>query len=80
MGHCQFLPSHHRWQNSSLHNGKLEKDPTSKKYSGHNILKQLDVLSEYKLGKYPNNKDMNRKQKSKKLNWTKKSIFFELEY
>lgn len=80
MGHRRFLPSNHRWRNSRLHNGKLEKDLAPKEYSGHDILKQLDMLGEYKPGKHSNDKDRNRKRKPVELNWTKKSIFFELEY
>lgn len=31
-------------------------------------------------GKHPNNKDRKRKRNSEELNWTNKSIFFELDY
>ena len=49
-------------------------------FSIDEILPQLCCLKHQKPGKNPNNIDRKRKQVPEELNWTKKSIFFELEY
>lgn len=46
--------------------------------SGIDLLQQLESVKDFKFGKHPSNKK--RKQTSGELNWTKKSIFFELPY
>ncbi|KAK3205707.1 hypothetical protein Dsin_019753 [Dipteronia sinensis] len=48
--------------------------------SGFGILKQLEHVRHVTFGKNPNNVDRKRKCTSIELNWTKKSITFELEY
>ncbi|KAL2492096.1 Uncharacterized protein Adt_27724 [Abeliophyllum distichum] len=80
MGHRRYLPPNHPWRKSKLHDGKWEIQPPPKKLSGDDILKQLEFVRYGKPGKHPNNKDRKRKRTPNELNWSKKSIFFELEY
>ena len=80
MGHRRFLPLDHSWRRSKQYDGKPEHRPPPKVFSSNDILQQLCALKEMKPGKHPNNVDRKRKQVPGELNWTKKSIFFELEY
>jgi len=61
-----------------LFDGKSEHKLAHSQLSGHEILKQLDQLQDIVPSKHMNNRK--RKRTSAKLNWTKKSIFFELPY
>ncbi|KAK3230397.1 hypothetical protein Dsin_002278 [Dipteronia sinensis] len=47
---------------------------------GYKACPQLEHVRHVTFGKNPNNVDRKRKRASIELNWTKKSIFFELEY
>jgi hypothetical protein len=80
MGHRRYLPLNHPWRKSKLHDGKWELRPPPKKLSGDDILKQLHAVRYGKPGKHPSNKDRKRKRTPDEINWTRKSIFFELEY
>ena len=48
--------------------------------SGDEILKQLECVEHVQFGKSPKCSSRKRKHSFEGLNWTKKSIFFELEY
>ncbi|XP_026437833.1 uncharacterized protein LOC113336056 [Papaver somniferum] len=57
---------------------KPKKKPKPKELSGDDVLLQLEVVEKQDFGKAPNTKK--RKRYDFELNWTKKSIFFELPY
>ena len=80
MGYHHYVPTNHPWPKSRLHDGKLEMNPAPQSFSGDDILKQLENVDHVILGKNPNKKDKKRKRVPSELNWTKRSIFFELEY
>lgn len=80
MGHRRFLPVSHSWRKSKLHDGTRELRGPPRQFSGDDVLNQLNFVKKVKPGKNPNNKDRKRKRTPEELNWTKKSIFFELPY
>ena len=80
MGHRRFLPLDHSCRRSKQYDGKTEHRPPPRVFSSNVILQQLCHLKEMKPGKHPNNVDRKRKRAPEELNWTKRSIFFELEY
>ncbi|KAK8600505.1 hypothetical protein V6N12_050358 [Hibiscus sabdariffa] len=61
-----------------MFDGKVENRSKPKDLSGVDLLQQLNCLNENDFGKHPNK--MKRKRNPEELNWTKKSIFFELPY
>ncbi|KAL0553521.1 hypothetical protein IC582_007419 [Cucumis melo] len=77
MGHRRYLPQNHVWRRSRLHDGKVERKAPPVVMNGHEILKQLDQLEFPVMSKHPSIQDKKRKSA---LNWTKKSIFFNLPY
>ncbi|XP_039146815.1 uncharacterized protein LOC120284059 [Dioscorea cayenensis subsp. rotundata] len=78
MGHRRHLPHDHIWRRSKKFDGKPNNEGCPIALSGDDILHQLEELQDTILGKYPGNKK--RKRSLSELNWTKKSIFFELPY
>ncbi|KAK3219394.1 hypothetical protein Dsin_013364 [Dipteronia sinensis] len=80
MGHRRYLSLDHPWRKSKKYDGNVETSDLPELLSGEDILKQLACLRLVKFGKHPNNVDNKRKRTKEELNWTKKSIFFELEY
>lgn len=79
MGHRRFLPEDHKWRRySSKFNRKPERRPRPGELSGLEILEQLEVVKDIKLGKNP--KTLKRKRAPKDRNWSKKSIFYKLPY
>ncbi|XP_057771556.1 uncharacterized protein LOC130992829 [Salvia miltiorrhiza] len=79
-GHRSFLDETHTWRRSTEYDGKAERRRPPRKFSGEDILLQLDGLPALTPGKAPNNEDRKRKRGVDELNWTKKSIMFELPY
>ncbi|KAL4030764.1 hypothetical protein IC575_009016 [Cucumis melo] len=77
MGHRCYLPQNHVWRRSRLHDGKVERKAPPVVMNGHEILEQLDQLEFSVMSKHPSIQDKKRKRA---LNWTKKSIFFNLPY
>ncbi|TYK26336.1 uncharacterized protein E5676_scaffold2256G00130 [Cucumis melo var. makuwa] len=77
MGHRRYLPQNHVWRRSRIHDGKVERKAPPVVMNGHEILKQLDQLESPVMSKHPSIHDKKRKRA---LNWTKKSIFFDLPY
>ncbi|KAL0559314.1 hypothetical protein IC582_003922 [Cucumis melo] len=77
MGHRRFLPKNHIWRKSKQHDGKVECRSPPVVINGDDILQQLDSLNFPVLSKHPLKQDKKRKRA---LNWTKRSIFFELPY
>ncbi|TYK02141.1 uncharacterized protein E5676_scaffold388G00260 [Cucumis melo var. makuwa] len=77
MGHRRYLPENHVWCRSKLHDGKMKHRTPSVVMDGHEISEQLDLLEFPVMSKHPSLKD---KKRNRALNWTKRSIFFELLY
>ncbi|XP_022894137.1 uncharacterized protein LOC111408629 [Olea europaea var. sylvestris] len=74
------LPIRHAWRNNTQVDGKSERTPAPRNFIEVEMLQQLDRVREEKPRKHPDNVDRKRKHDSCELNWTKKSIFFELAY
>lgn len=77
MGHRRYLEKCHHWRRSKKFDGKSEHRLKPKELSGDDILKQLENVPDVIFGKSSRRK---RKRGELELNWTKKSIFFELPY
>ena len=75
--HRCYLLENHIWRRSKQHDGKVEHRPSLVALNRDDILQQLDSLNFPVMSKHPLNQDKKRKQG---LNWTKRSIFFELPY
>ncbi|CAH9081953.1 unnamed protein product [Cuscuta epithymum] len=81
MGHRRWLPHNHVWRrNKKSFDGKTEFRAKPRKLSGEEILSQVHNIQFKRFGKHPSNPDKKRKRTVEQRNWTKKSIFFELEY
>ena len=81
MGHRRWLPWDHVWRdNKESFNGKVEHCAKPRELSGDDILAQFNNLNFGQMGKHENNPDKNIKKGPEYREWTKKSIFFELEY
>lgn len=79
MGHRRFLCKDHKWRRSYKFNGKHETKDRPELLSWDDMLLQMaNIPPEVTFGKHPNKKKMRRT--NLELNWTKKSIFFELPY
>ncbi|GKD34332.1 uncharacterized protein Tco_1249841, partial [Tanacetum coccineum] len=82
-GHRRYLPKNHRWRKDKNFNGMDDTTDPPKTFNSANILDQLARLPQKILGKYPDFGliDAKRKRDLKvELNWSKRSIFYELEY
>jgi hypothetical protein len=80
VGHRRFLPKKHKWREDLLFNGKKETRDPPRRLSNAQISFQLKSLPDRVPGKHPNHGGVKRKRDASELNWTKQSIFFELEY
>ncbi|XP_059649606.1 uncharacterized protein LOC132295377 isoform X1 [Cornus florida] len=79
MCHHRFLSLNHAWRKCKKEfDGKKEDRLPPNELTGNDLLEQLLGLRPVKFGKGANNKK--RKCTPNELNWTKKSIFFELPY
>ena len=61
-------------------NGKEEHRLPPEELTGEDILEQLTHVGETIFGKASGKNRGKKKQSSERLNWTKKSIFFQLPY
>jgi hypothetical protein len=78
MGHRKWLPRGHIWRRKGeLFDGTEEHRLAPKELSNDELLRQLDHVTGVQFGKGNGTK---RKRTNDELNWTKKSIFFELPY
>nr|XP_043639223.1 uncharacterized protein LOC122610292 [Erigeron canadensis] len=80
VGHRRFLPTSHSWRNARDFNGKIETRDAPKPISGDDCLRQLEHINIHQHGKHPAHVEKKRKRNKEDLNWSKKSIFFELPY
>ncbi|XP_022862578.1 uncharacterized protein LOC111382774 [Olea europaea var. sylvestris] len=64
MGHRRYLSIHHAWRNNTQVDGKSERRPTPRNFTGVKILQQLDTARKGKPGKRPDNVDRKRKRDS----------------
>ncbi|XP_028110420.1 uncharacterized protein LOC114308923 [Camellia sinensis] len=78
-GARRYLPEDHPWRKSKLFNGKADDRARPSKLIGEQILNQLDSGTFKPFRKHPSNQKRKRDENTI-LNWTKKSIFFELPY
>ncbi|XP_042972802.1 uncharacterized protein LOC122304609 [Carya illinoinensis] len=78
MGHHRFLPLGHIWRKKkSIFNGSTEhRGRPPQQLSGEDILNQLQNIPDIDFGK----STKKRKRTTDELNWTKRSIFFQLPY
>ncbi|XP_060961811.1 uncharacterized protein LOC133032017 [Cannabis sativa] len=80
VGHRRFLEMSDPRRRSKKYNGKPEKRAPPPVLTGDDILSQLDRIPLTLPGKHKQFGGVKRKRSSEELNWSKKSIFFELEY
>ncbi|CAL5322070.1 unnamed protein product [Camellia sinensis] len=78
-GHRRFLPHNHVLQKSKAFNGEPEHRSEPKLLSGEEVLGQLEHLDSTVFGKI-DERGKKRKRSPQYLNWTRRSIFFELPY
>ncbi|XP_012840363.1 PREDICTED: uncharacterized protein LOC105960705 [Erythranthe guttata] len=80
MGHRRYLPRGHKWRKNKIKfDGKEELNMAPKYFSGNDVSQQTMHLKGVKGGKHPSLKKKNKRDKQD-LNWTKRSILFELHY
>ena len=80
MGHRRWLSRGHRFRlNRVRFNGQLENRDPPKKFSGTEILRQIEAV-DVTLGKNPKRGRGKRSQNDEPLQWRKRSIFFRLPY
>ncbi|XP_041011471.1 uncharacterized protein LOC121255261 [Juglans microcarpa x Juglans regia] len=77
MGHRRWLALNHSWRRKkNAFNGSEEHQLQPTRVAKDALLEQLNVVSHVQFGK----SSVKRKRTPNQLNWTKKSIFFELPY
>nr|XP_043615861.1 uncharacterized protein LOC122587759 [Erigeron canadensis] len=72
----------HKWRMNKNFNGKIETRRPPNDFSENDILSQLNKLPKLMPGKHPSygGKNLKRKREEYELNWSKRSIFFDLDY
>ncbi|KAM1948029.1 hypothetical protein ACFX15_008273 [Malus domestica] len=81
MGHRRWLPWNHAWRdNKDSFDGRTEYRARPREFSGEEILAQVANLNFGRMGKHDNNPDKKMKKTPEHRNWSKNSVFFELEY
>ncbi|GKA23850.1 hypothetical protein Tco_0709883 [Tanacetum coccineum] len=81
VGHGRFLKKPHKWRSSREFNGQTDNRDPPKEFGRDKILAQLDRLPTCLTGKHPSYRGVKIKRNVVvELNWTKRSIFYELEY
>ncbi|XP_028056483.1 uncharacterized protein LOC114260537 [Camellia sinensis] len=78
VGHRAYLPDNHLWRKDKKFDGLTELRKKSLDLLVEKVMAQLDQWREVKFGKDPTNKK--RPREFEELNWTKKSIMWELTY
>ncbi|GJX16182.1 hypothetical protein Tco_0217014 [Tanacetum coccineum] len=81
VAHRRFLKKPHKWRRSLEFNGQTDNKDPPKEFGRDVILAQLDRLPTRVKGKHPSHGGVKIKRNVHvELNWTKRSIFYELEY
>ncbi|GJU24165.1 hypothetical protein Tco_1162786 [Tanacetum coccineum] len=81
IGHKRFLKKPHIWRRSHDFNGEIEDGDPPRKFDQVDIMAQLVRLPTRVKGKHPMYGGVKIKRNVLvDLNWTKRSIFYELEY
>ncbi|GKC43932.1 hypothetical protein Tco_1061654 [Tanacetum coccineum] len=81
VGHRRFLKKPHKWRRSLEFNGEIEDGDPPRKFDRDQIQAQLARLPTRVKGKHPSYGGVKIKRNVLvELNWTKRSIFYELEY
>ena len=81
VGHRRFLTKPHKWRRSLEFNGQTDNTNPPEEFGRDVILAQLDRLPTRVKGKHPSYGGVKIKRNVHvELNWTKQSIFYELEY
>ncbi|GJX83445.1 zinc finger, PHD-type containing protein [Tanacetum coccineum] len=81
VGHRRFLKKPHKWRRSLEFNGETENGDPPREFSRDAIMTQLARLPTRVKGKHPRFRGVKIKRNVLvELNWTKRSIFYELEY
>nr|GEZ74707.1 hypothetical protein [Tanacetum cinerariifolium] len=81
VGHRRFLKKPHKWRRSLEFNGETENEDPPRQFSRDAIMTQLARLPTRVKGKHPRFGGVKIKRNVLiELNWTKRSIFYELEY
>ncbi|GKA40894.1 hypothetical protein Tco_0733487 [Tanacetum coccineum] len=81
VGHRRFLKKPHKWRRSLEFNGETENGDPPREFSRDAIMTQLARLPTRVKGKHPRFGGVKIKRNVLvELNWTKRSIFYELEY
>ncbi|XP_028060576.1 uncharacterized protein LOC114264176 [Camellia sinensis] len=79
MGARRHLPKNHTWRTSKLFNDQTEHRSKPLELSGDQILEQIDSGTYKPYGKHPQNRKRQRNE-HQNLNWSKRSIMFDLPY
>ncbi|XP_028062626.1 uncharacterized protein LOC114265957 [Camellia sinensis] len=79
MGARRHLPENHTWRTSKLFNGQTEHRSKPLELSGDQVLEQIDSGTYKPYGKHPQNRKRQRNE-HQNLNWSKRSIMFDLPY
>nr|GEV43682.1 hypothetical protein [Tanacetum cinerariifolium] len=81
VGHIRFLKKPHKWRSSHEFNGQTDNRDLPKEFGRDEILAQLDRLPTRLTGKHLSFRGVKIKRNVLvELNWTKRSIFYRLEY
>ncbi|GKC93868.1 zinc finger, PHD-type containing protein [Tanacetum coccineum] len=81
VGHKRFLKKPYKWRRSLDFNGETKDGDPLRKFDRDQIMAQLARLPTRVKGKHPRYGDVKIKHNVLvELNWTKRSIFYELEY
>lgn len=80
IGHHRLLDANDPLIKRLDFNGMQETRPTPGHFSNYDIQQQLCRLLTCKPGKHPEHRGGDPKRQDDELNWSKRSIFFELEY
>ncbi|GKA85868.1 zinc finger, PHD-type containing protein, partial [Tanacetum coccineum] len=81
VGHRRFLKKPHKWRRSLEFNGETENGDPPREFNRDAIMTQLARLPTRVKGKHPRFRGVKIKHNVLvELNWTKRSIFYELEY
>ncbi|KAF7115061.1 hypothetical protein RHSIM_RhsimUnG0068500 [Rhododendron simsii] len=79
MGARRFLPENHSSRKSKLFNGQVKNSSRPLELTGEEILRQIESGVYKPHGKHPTSRKRQRDE-NPILNWTKRSILFELPY